>query len=274
MIGDERPSYGHICLSYDDPDAFATRARAFLLDGLAAGERVWYVATGQPDATATRLCGVDAFAEALRGGAARIVPLDTAYDFGQVVDPDAQVAAYAAATEAALAAGYAGLRVVADATSLVRDPDQLDAFARYEHRVDRFMRAHPMSAMCGYDRRVLGEPAIEELACLHPETNVDVLFRLHARGPSDNGAALTGELDPSNRDLFRTALERADLRPVDGELTLEASALQFIDHRALIELQEYAQRRDATAVLRTSMGATRRLVELLDLSRVRVEVTP
>jgi len=42
------------------------------------------------------------------------------------VDPDAQVRTYAAATGAALAAGFTGLRVVAEATPLVRTPEQLD----------------------------------------------------------------------------------------------------------------------------------------------------
>jgi anti-anti-sigma regulatory factor len=191
-----------------------------------------------------------------------------------VIDPAVQVRAYATATDEAVAAGYTGLRVVADATSLVRTPAQLDAFARYEHLIDRYMRTRPMSAICGYDRRELGDRTIAELACMHPETNADeVLFRLYACPPGDGSATLTGELDPTTAQLFSTALERADLHPVDGRLTVQASQLRFIDHRSLMLLQDYAQRHGTTAVLHTSRSAAARLVELLDLSRVRVEAT-
>ena len=96
-----------------------------------------------------------------------------------MVDPDAQVRAYAAATGAALAADFTGLRVVAEATPLVRTPEQLDAFARYEPMIDGYMVTHPFSAMCAYDRRILDESAIAQLACLHTSTNAPVPFRLH-----------------------------------------------------------------------------------------------
>lgn len=247
--------------------------RDFLLAGLTAGEQVWYV-SAEPDPVADRLRTEPEFRDALRTGAARLVPLGSAYSCDHVVDPATQVRAYARATEAALAAGHTGLRVAADATALVRGPAQRDAFARYEHLVDRYMRAHPMSAMCAYDRRVLDDQAIAELACLHPRTNVDdVLFRLYADGPGDSGAALVGELDASNHELFRTALHRADPCPVDGRLVVDATNLRFIDHRNLIHLRDHARARGAVAVLRASRSPAARIAELLDLPGLAVEVT-
>lgn len=266
--------YSHVCWSYDNPVAFRSQAREFLLEGLAAGERVWYVPVGQPGSLVERLRRVNGFEDALRRGAARVVSLSSTYRNGSVIDPPAQVSAYAAATEAALAAGYTGFRVVAEVTSLVRTPAQLDAVARYEHLIDQYMRTQPMSAMCAYDRLELGDQTIAELACLHPESNVDeVLFRLYACSPSEGSIALAGELDLSNHELFATALERVDLRPVDGQLVVQATHLRFIDHRALMLLQEYAHRRGAVAVLHTPNPTAARLVELLDLSWVHVEVT-
>ncbi|GIG88380.1 MEDS domain-containing protein [Plantactinospora endophytica] len=268
---DTAASYGHVCWSYDDPAAFDRRARQFLAEGLAAGERVRYVTAEQPERVTERLRGLAEFSDALRRGAAQVVSLDSTYP-GDSVDPTAQVRRYAAATEEALADGYTGLRVVADVTSLVRTPDQLAAFARYEHSIDRYMRVRPLSAMCGYQRTALGERTVAELACLHPESNVDgVLFRLYACPPGDGAAALAGELDTFNHELFATALERADLCPVDGELVMRAGDLRFIDHHCLTRLRDYAGGRDATAVLRTPRTAAARLVELLGLSGVRVE---
>ncbi|MDO3701441.1 MEDS domain-containing protein [Micromonospora sp. C28SCA-DRY-2] len=275
MIDEQRPdgSSGHVCWAYDDPATFRRSAEAYLTAGLAAGERVWYISPDEPESVLARLRGVPAIADALRRGAAEVVPLGSTYASDWTVDPAAQVAAYAAATEQALAAGHTGLRVVAEATALVRTPAQLDAFARYEHQVDRYMRSRPFRAMCAYHRPELGARAVAELASLHPESNVEeLLFRLYAVAPGDGHAALAGELDPSQHELFGTALARADLRPTGGELVLRATGLRFLDHRSLVHLDEYAHRRAATAVLRTGRPALARLVDLLDLPRVRVEV--
>ncbi|WP_245714848.1 MEDS domain-containing protein [Micromonospora inyonensis] len=266
-------AYQHVCWRYDDRAALHAQARAFLLEGLALGERIWYV-TSEPDPVADQLREEPLIRDAIRRGAARIVPLGSAYAHDHIVDPDDQVRAYATATEDALAAGHTGLRVAADATALVRTPAQRDAFARYEHLIDRYMRVRPMSAMCAYDRRLLGDEAVRELACLHPGNNADdVLFRLYAETPGDGHAALVGELDASNHDLFRAALERADPRPAAGRLVVEATDLRFIDHRNLIHLRDHARARGAVAVLRTSRSAAARVAELLDLPELDVEVT-
>jgi anti-anti-sigma regulatory factor len=270
-VTDTAGAYGHVCWAYDDPAVFHERARGFLADGLAAGLRVRYAATGHPDAAVERLGHVDGLPEALRRGAVLVVPLDRAYPGDGVLDPTAQVREYASATEEALAGGYAGLRVIADATALVRTPEQRDAFARYEHLVDRYMRTRPMTAMCAYDLRVLGAPAVAELACLHPEAGPgQVPFRLYARHTADGGVALAGDLDADDDELFAATLERVDPGPVGGQLVVDGSDLRFIDHRCLLRLHEHAGRRDTTVVLRTSWSAAARLVTLLDLSRIKV----
>ncbi|RKN41105.1 MEDS domain-containing protein [Micromonospora endolithica] len=273
MTGDDRLP-GHVCWAYDDQRSFAVEAERFLLAGLAAGERVRYVTSGPADRVTDHLAGQPVFAAAVARGAAEVVSLASTYHPGGTVEPATQIATYAAATDAALAAGHTGLRVVADATDLVRTPAQREQFARYEHRIDRWMRTRPFRAMCAYNRLELGGPAVAELACLHPAGNIeDPLFRLFAAAPGAGDVELTGELDTANRQLFRTALDRADLRPVDGELVVRATALRFLDHHAMTTLNEYAHRRGATAVLRTSRPGTARLVSLLDLRTLRVEVT-
>ncbi|MEV4809802.1 MEDS domain-containing protein [Micromonospora avicenniae] len=267
-------SYGHICWVYDDPAALDRAAHRFLTAGLAAGERLWYIAAGPAEPVVAKLSATPALRDALAHGSLEVVSLDDTYRTGAVVDGPAQVRAYAAATEAALAAGHRGLRVVAEATPLVRTPDQLDAFTRYEHLVDRYMRARPFRAMCAYDRREIDGRAVAELACLHPETNAtEAPFQLFAWDAAGNRAGLTGELDEAGEELFVTALERADLRPADGRLVLEAPGLRFVDHRALLRLSEYARRRDFSVLLRSPHPAAARLAALLDLPGLTVEVT-
>ncbi|MFI7552230.1 MEDS domain-containing protein [Verrucosispora sp. WMMD703] len=274
VLTDQPPRYGHLCWAYDDPAGFMTHAVEFLRAGLAAGERVWFVVSGPAEPVRDHLLGVRNFADALLTGAAQVRSLDGAYGSTAVIDPASQVASYRRATREAVAAGYSGLRVAADATELVRTAAQRDAFARYEQRVNEMMRTEPFQAMCAYDRSQLGEPAVAELACLHPEHNLgQLLFRLYAVPLRQGQAALAGELDPSNHDLFRTALDRADLQPVDDELVLDADGLRFLDHRALIHLNEYARDRQVTVVLRAARSGVARLAALLDLPDLRVEVT-
>ncbi|ATO17757.1 hypothetical protein CO540_09395 [Micromonospora sp. WMMA2032] len=265
------PGYGHDCFAYADPAVLHALEIVQVTAGLAAGEQVWLVGPEEPEVTARRLTTVPGFTAARRRGDVRLLSVGQAYRHDEVVDPGEQVRAYVRATTEALTAGYTGLRVVAEATGLVRTAAQRDAFARYEHRIDHWMRHRPMSAVCAYDRRVLGDAAIAELACLHAQTNAEVLFRLHAGG-DDATVALGGELDPSNHRLFATALERADPRPVAGRLVFDASHLRFVDHRSLLHLRDHAHRRDAVAVLRTRYRAPARLVELLGLTGVLVEV--
>ena len=254
MSSDRSPYAGHVCLAFDSRADLESRARAFLAEGTAAGERVRYIAARAPTLPLP------------------FEPLGDTYVSGVVIDPLAQVAAYAAATEQAVAAGYAGLRVVADATALVRTPAQLDAFARYEYRVDRYMRDRPFTAMCAYDRAELGDDAIAQLACMHAVSLAAVPFRLHACPPAEGCAALTGELDGDADDLFTVTLDRADLTPDGDEVVLQVSGLRFTDHQSLLRLQQYADQHRITVVLRGARPATGRLAALLELRRLRVEV--
>ncbi|XVV09838.1 MEDS domain-containing protein [Actinoplanes sp. CA-131856] len=252
---------GHECWSYEDQSLFDAYARKCVDAGLAAGERVWYVPSQHADV------------DDLPGGdAVRVIRFTEAYAGDEVVDPAGQVAAYAAATEDALAAGFTGFRVVADVTPLVRTDEQRDAFARYEYVIGRYMRHHPMSAVCAYDRGELGDHAVAELACLHESSHAaGVSFQLHP-GATSAEAVLDGELDTSAGELFATALRRTDLDR-GGDFVVDGSGLRFIDHRALLTLQRYAESLSTTAVLRTRLGAVARLAGLLDLTHVRVEAT-
>lgn len=242
------PARGHVCWGYRRRAEFVARARDFLAAGLAAGERVLYVAPGDEAFLTAQLRETGQFDAGLRRGAVQVSPVGSTYSTGTVADPAGQVRLYAAATEEALAAGFTGLRVAADATSLVRTPAQLDAFARYEHLVDRYMAAHPMSAMCGYDMHSVARAGATPF---HP----------HGHARAGNVAAPAGELGSAVRELW----------PVPGPIAIDAHRLGFIDHRSLFDVAGYAERHDTTVVLRTRLTTPARLLELFDLTGVRVE---
>ncbi|CCH32570.1 MEDS domain-containing protein [Actinosynnema sp. NPDC047251] len=263
-------AHDHVCWRYDDPPDFQARAREFLLDGLEQGYRVCYAASGDVDALVHDLSGIDGLDRALGEGAAQVTSLGATYQGGTVVEPEAQVQSYAAATEAAVRDGFAGFRVAAEATPLVRTPQQLAAFARYEHLVDRYMAEHPFSAMCAYSSAEIEDSAFAQLACLHPNTNArSPGFRLHAA--DDHGTVLGGEVDSPAVDLFTQALGRVDLRAQGGELVLDATELTFIDHNGLLRLADHAAHLGAPLVLRASWPGLARLVDLLDLRDVHVD---
>lgn len=259
----------HLCWVYEDHPEFHNRMLEFLADGLSLGQRVCYTAAGEVQGLLDDLRGLDELDMWIATGAVQVQSLDKVFPDG-LVNEHAQVLEYAARTDRARADGFTGLRVAAEATPLVRTLTQLDALARYEHQVDRFMSGQPFAALCAYDRRVLDAGPIAQLACMHPNTNEGTTqFRLHA---SDRAAAsLGGEIDFNSRDLFPLALERADLWPTGGELLIDATDLTFIDHRSLILLGEFAARRGGVAVLRTANSGPARIVEILDLTDVRVE---
>lgn len=264
--------HDHVCWRYENRSEFRHRAGEFLAEGLQLGHQVRYIGTGDVHALREELAGVEALEAALRDGTVQVASLDDAYPAGGVIDPAEQVRAYAAATEQAVAAGFAGLRVVADCTALVRGQEQRAAFARYEHLVDRYMSTHPFSAMCAYDVNQLPVAAIAQVACMHPSTNANgTSFRLHATDRAGCAAALGGELDMVCLDLFTQALDRADLQPAGGKLVIDATELTFIDHNCLLQLAAHARRHDAVLVLRTQWPGAGRLVRTLSLPDVQVE---
>jgi anti-anti-sigma regulatory factor len=165
--------------------------------------------------------------------------------------------------------------VAPDVTALVAHPARLDAAARYEHRVDHLMARLPLSAMCAYNQTVLGADVLAQLATMHPlATESAALFRLYASSTPGCAAAIGGELDLLSADLLDLALERAELRPVDGELVLDAAELMFIDQARLAALVEHAQRLDAPLVLRSDQPLLRRLVRSLGWKNVGIEAAP
>jgi hypothetical protein len=260
----------HVCRTYDDDEQFRDAASAFLTEGIVAGERLEYLGAGRIDDVRRRVRRDPGLAMLLDGGHLSLRSLDAIYGVDDCVDGTATVAAYAAATQQALDGGYTGLRVVAEATQLVRTIAQREAFAHYEHLVDRYMVGHPFAALCGYDSRVLGLEAAAEIACLHPQVNPGAAaFRWFAL--ADGAACLAGEVDLRSRATFDTTLARTLPIHAGSDLMVDARALAFIDHRGLLALEEHALRQGITVLLRADSPVLHKMARLLRLQSVRME---
>lgn len=249
----------HLCWPHGGHDDFRTRALEFLADGVALGQRIAYVGSGITDELAREVHGLDA--------SAQVVSVDEMYRSGTVLGPEAQVRSYTAATSEAVSAGYTGLRVAAEATAMVGTVDQRDAFVRYEHLIDRAMHSMPFAAMCGYDRTVLGDDVVAELACVHPVTTADISrFQLFPGRGMD--LVMRGEVDVINAPAFGRALERTSSAIDRDALVVDATHLDFVEHHGMVGLERLGR----PVLLQHAPRVAGRLAALLRLRNVRVEV--
>jgi hypothetical protein len=178
------------------------------------------------------------------------------------VDPERVLASVTAATKQAVADGFRGLAVSADATKLVRTPAQRDAFTRCEFLVDCYMSSHPLSALCGYGVE-LGYDTVTEFAVLHAPGSSNEA-RLRVLGCADGAIGLAGECDPAGVATLARVLPR--LRTADRRaLVIDMAGLEYIDHRLLLTLDGYTRKNEVALSLRSAPPLAARLIELLPM---------
>ncbi len=141
---------------------FAALARSCLMEGAAQGERLMYVAEHPDPSAVAALSGVASEADL------RVVTLAEVYGASGVVDPQAQLERYSREVDAALAAGYSGLRAVCDSTPMVVSEDAVAAWLQWEVLADQFMAANPMTALCAFDVQRVDRARLARLAAVHP----------------------------------------------------------------------------------------------------------
>ena len=263
----------HVCWPFDDHEDLVAGACAYVAEGLAQGERVAYVSDRLPGELRHDLAGVPDLDEHLDRGGLLLVPFDALPATSPSVRPSAELPVLAAMSAEALEVGYRGLRMFANGSVRAQDPGQRAEQVRYEHLLDRLCLAHPVTMLCAYDGGLLGEAAVAELACVHRWARGELSpFHLSADPQAD--VALSGAVDTFSAAHLVTALDRIGI-PAPGEaLRIDISALQFIDHRTLLALDQYAARRQATMVLQSAPSITQRLMKLTPLRALRWEETP
>ena len=260
----------HLSWLFSSDDELIEAATTYLADGLDRGERLLYVADRPTDdALLGDLAGLGDVGRLVADGTLSVQRSRALYAPGEVLDGPRQVATYRRMTEDALAAGFTGFRVAADATALVTDPDWRRDFLAYELAVDRYIASSAMVALCAYDERILGTDALD-LACVHPGRHVreeaDPGFHVCA---AEVGFTLAGELDHANRDLFRRAVDAAVRSGGRAGLAVDVGSLAFVDAAALAVL---AREAEVVGPIRLHNADARigRLVDLLGFDRLLV----
>jgi ABC-type transporter Mla MlaB component len=254
----------HVCWGFDDDVAFRRAAGAFLAEGHERGDRLLYVADAGVAEMREHLSGLDV-ERLVHDGGLLLRPVGELRRPGRAFDWRRQIETYRALAHAAVEDGYRGLRLAAEATSLVTTAAARRAFVDYELAVDRLISQEPIAALCAYHETTLG-PALEELVAVHPTRHGTASAACQAYYDGDV-LHIAGEVDLSTATVFEAAL--AVLHSDTGVSRVDLAELRFIDVASLVRFSEVA---DALAGsgrrlrLLNAPAFLRRCVDILGLS--------
>jgi hypothetical protein len=161
---DSWPS-GHLGWIFSGVPRFESGATTFLAQGAARGERQMFLADNPV---------VEQWPKDLVDRGELVIASVT-----EIYGPDRMVAAtsqretFATALAEALSAGYTGIRVGADNSSLVDTPERLQAWLEWEEVADRFMAENPVTGLCGFDRTRVGSATLSEVMGTHRASMFD-----------------------------------------------------------------------------------------------------
>ena len=255
----------HVCWPFHGMEGLVAAAREYVREGLEREERVAFCRLSPVGSRVGLVADVADVGLPPSADVPVLTPLAIDPDWRPSQNP---VDALGPMTDAALADGFTGLRVLTDATDLARDPEARGQWVRSEHLLDRYSVDHPLTVLCAYDVETVGPDAVATLACVHARTGgKPCSFLLHAR--RGGGLALTGEVDRSSAvALYQAVVRIAAGRP--GPVVLDLSEHDFIDHTGLVALHRAARALGTPVHLVGASRLTALLVDAFALTGVRV----
>lgn len=209
---------GHILLLYSSESERLAALAAWARRGLESDEKVIYTEARDtsPERTLVRLLqddGVDAAAATAKGCLVVQSPAEFFPPGGQ-----------AGMLERALAEGYRGLRLSAQASSAITVMSPA-AHNDVERAFDQLCRTRPVSALCQYEQRGMPGDRLQDVAESH--LSGGIRQRALSVGQQVGELVLAGEIDVSNHDILMCAL-RAAAEQASQTLRLDVSRVDFI----------------------------------------------
>jgi hypothetical protein len=256
----------HVCWPFHGMDDLVVAARGYAVEGLDRHERVSFckiTPTGMQHAVIRESAEVGRPPDA---DVPVLTPLVAEPGWTPSTSP---VATFGRMTQAALADGCTGLRVLTDASDVVRDEGSRPLWVRSEHLMDRHRLDQPLAIVCGYDADVVADEVLAEVACLHALTGgTPCSFSLRA-GDGDGRLALSGEVDRAAAgELYHAVVDIA--ADIAHPVVLDLSEQPFVDHSALVALDRAARALGTTVHLMGASALTACLVDALPLRAVTV----
>jgi MEDS: MEthanogen/methylotroph, DcmR Sensory domain len=209
------------------------------------------------------------FADQLDSG--RLQMVDVAAAYRPVVEGGAGFAArqldtFCSELETALAAGYSGLRVAADSTSLLTGGDELEErWLIWEQLTDRWQVQMPVTGVCYFDRSRVPAERLDRVVGVHPLCSGIPAPSLRVYHDTEPGGQtvlmLDGAVEAFDEDELRERLRTAVAQAGDDAggtaVTVDLSRVVYLHHRALQALG------DAPVQVRHAPAIVRRLNEVL-----------
>ena len=232
---------GHACWKFSELEGdFRDAAVAFLAEGQELGQRLVFVGGADAEAVVRDL---EPTSSMVKTGELGVMPFDAVYPGGRRMANQAQWAAYAGATDQALADGFTGLRVLAEVTSLASDGQgTLEDHAGWETYADRHMVHVPLAALCCFDQAVVPEDTLARIASAHPVSDrrlgQHVPFHLYAEV---DALSLAGEVDATCASVLERLLRAGDDQD-SGDVVLDLGGLDFIEHVGIMTIAQHARR--------------------------------
>ena len=254
----------HACWPFHGPDEYVTTAHEYVTEGLDRRELVAYFKVGPDSLEHTVVHDVARVADLADVRRLALDPLPIPSGWTSATSATAHLDRIA---RAAVANGYAGLRLLTDVSDLVRAPDGRRQWIRSEHLIDRYSMSHPLTALCGYNVDELGEEIVAEAARVHALTRGVLSPFLLRAADAEGGLALSGEVDTTTaEDLYQAMMSIGPEIP--AHVTIDLSELDFIDHRGLIALDRAARSFEVAATLIHTAPLIVWLVHALELTNV------
>jgi ABC-type transporter Mla MlaB component len=257
----------HVCWVHggDDDAAFDDAVRTFLAGGLARGERLLCVGERVIDSVRSEAAPLRDVDRLVAGGTLQLMTVAEAYAATGDFSAERQFAFYDAATQQAVAEGYAGLRVVAELSALAADDERRAELVRWEHRADRYIVQGPgMTAMCAYSDD-LPDAALADVTAVHPAAHAPAgLAQFHTFFDGDV-LALAGSVDLSDADRLARVLADSPSVPLD------LSRLEFADvagSRAIARWATELRDRGVAVEIHGASRLFRRIWRVLGLAEV------
>lgn len=259
---------GHILLLYGAESERLAALAAWARRGLENDEKVIYTEAREtpPERTLVRLLqddGIDAAAATATGCLVVQSPAEFFRSDGQ-----------AGLLERALAEGYRGLRLSAQASSAITVMPQA-AHLDVERDFDQLCRTRPVSGLCQYEQSGMPGDRLRDVAASH--LSGGIRQRTLSVAQHVGHLVLAGEIDVSNQDILMCAL-RAAAEQASQTLRLDLRQVEFIGAagcRALDDGTFRFRRQGGRVLLIESKPWVERILRVARVDQLeRIELVP
>jgi anti-anti-sigma factor len=249
----------HLLLLYGDERHRQASVGSWVERGLYRGDKILYATVSDDSVSVSQWRpGGESVTRAVRDGRFLFLPLEEFF-------PGAEQAAL---VRGALAEGYPGVRLVAQADaalSIVGD----ETYQSIDRAMDELCASLPVWALCQYDTARNDHHSLTAAVDSHLDAIQDAEMRLRRRG---DHVALAGEVDLDSAESLTRALSKiCGVGDLSRMVVLDVSALTFIDVvgcRALVAGTDRLRRAGGTVSCQGASGRIRKVMSMLEVDRI------